>query len=292
MASTAVKLSLFLLLALFSSTHARDSQFFNKIPSTTNNVVVPTTTTTAATNQQEPNFLPENENSYGLYGHETGQDPPSAAATTTTTAEFKQPVNKYLPKNYNPVAYVTQPENADEGAATFAEERSFSANPDAKNHYNSGEENYYNNNNQEQEEEATAAEEFTAANDRDSGVANYYYGGGSSFNSEPHGQRSFQPQGMSDTRYLENGKYHYDLNSEKYNSNHPYETLRGARAQNEFSSRNSFGNNEFSNRNFYANNAQQNEFSSRSFNGNGAYGFNGENSEARYQNQEEFENMP
>lgn len=271
----AMKISLFLLLTLSLSlrTHARDSQFFNKIPSTTtatNKEVIPT-------NQQEPNFLPETENSYGLYGHESGQNPPSTAAT-----EFKQPLNnnKYLPKNYNPVAYVTQPEDFSEATTTaFPEETSYTANPENNNNNaNINRNNYYYNNNQQQEEEAEFRRYPTAA--RDNAAANFYYnGGGSSFNSQPQGEtgtsnrgaaaNTFQPQGMSDTRYMENGKYFYDINSEKYSTNHPYETLRGARPQNQFT-----------NRNFYANNA---------------YEFNADNSMGGYQRedfQDEDNNMP
>ncbi|KAL1537844.1 protein E6-like [Salvia divinorum] len=266
MASPAMKLSIFLLLTLFSSlhTHARDSQLFNKIPSTTttntntntntNNVVVPTS-------QQDPSFLPENENSYGLYDHETGQNPPSTSAAT----EYKQPLNKYLPKNYNPVAYVTQPES-DDGTAAFTEERTFTTNPDNnnvnRNSYYSGEENYYNNQQQLDEAEFRSYP-TTTANNRDTGVSNLYYsGGGSSFNSGPafrNRPSTFQPQGMSDTRHLENGKYFYDLNSEKYSSNHPYETLKAARPQNEFDSRNFYGNNayEFNGDNGYQNSEDQ-----------------------------------
>ncbi|XP_047957132.1 protein E6-like [Salvia hispanica] len=243
MASPAMKLSIFLLLALFSSlpTHARDSQLFNKIPSTTtttttntnnDNVVVPT-------NQQDPNFLPENENSYGLYSQETGQNPPS------TAAEYKQPLNKYLPKNYNPVAYVTQPESE--------EERTFTTNPnnnnnndneeENRNSYYSGEENYYNNQQQLDEAEFRSYPTTTTTTNRDNGVANYYLG--SSFNSGPAFRNTFQPQGMSDTRHLEGGKYFYDVNSEKYSSNHPYETLKAARPQNDFTNTNFYGNNAY-----------------------------------------------
>ncbi|KAL1560269.1 protein E6-like [Salvia divinorum] len=268
MASPAMKLSIFLLLSLFSSlhTHARDSQFFNKIPSTTTNVAVPATTNNEVpTNQQDPTFLPDNENSYGLYGHESGQNPPS-------TAEFKQPPNKYLPKNYNPVAYVTQPESdLNDSPAAFSEERTFTTNPDNNNNnnnnnYYSGEQNYYNNQQQLEESEFRSYRTPTATN--------VYYNGGSSFNNQPQGQddgaATFQPQGMSDTRFMENGKYFYDTNSEKYSSNHPYETLRGARPQNEFN-----------NRNFY---------------GKNAYEFNGDSSMGGYQNREDQfqddENMP
>ncbi|KAG6419161.1 hypothetical protein SASPL_121373 [Salvia splendens] len=252
MASPAMKLSLFLLLSLFSSlhTHARESQFFNKIPSstTTNNVAVPATTNTQVpTNQQDPTFLPDNDNSYGLYGHESGQNPPS----TTTAEEFKQPPNKYLPENYNPVAYVTQPESdLNDTPASFTQERTFSTNPN-NNYYNAdqnknslynGEQNSFYN---QQQQEETEFKSYRNPASNNNGNGNLY-NGGSSFNRQPQGQDSaFQPQGMSDTRVMENGKYYYDTNSESYSSNHPYETLRGARPQNEFNNRNFYGNNAY-----------------------------------------------
>ncbi|XP_057797530.1 protein E6-like [Salvia miltiorrhiza] len=176
MASSTNQFCLFLLLLTLSSslhTHARDSQFFNKASA------IPTTAT-AVPDAQQPNFLPEDENSYGLYAHHSI---PTAA----------QP---HLPKNYNPVAYVTLPEHTN-------------------NKYNGG---------------------FNSAGD-------------------------FQPQGMSDTRFLESGKYFYDLNTEKYSSNHPYEILREDQTRNGFYNKNFYGNSE------------------------NAYEFNGEG----YQTQDEFE---
>lgn len=47
--------------------------------------------------------MTENENAYGVYG----QLPPSTPTPNTNLI----PNNKYLPKNYNPVAYVTVPQN-------------------------------------------------------------------------------------------------------------------------------------------------------------------------------------
>ncbi|KAI3456231.1 hypothetical protein Pfo_012894 [Paulownia fortunei] len=309
MASSAKQFSFFLLLTLLSSlhTHARDSQFFNKVPSTTSNNVVPNNKE-APNNQQEqqdPSFLPESENGYGLYGHESGQLPPSATtatgepATTTTTlynTESEQPVHKYLPKNYNPVAYVTQPEGITD-STTFPEEKSYTTNPNNNNNnnnnnYYNGAQNYYNS---QQQEETEYRSYPTTANNRDN--TNYKYNGGSSFNSQPQGLsdtrfsggatlssreryfnnggegNGFQPQGMSDTRFLENGKYFYNVNTEKYSSNHPYESLRGVRARNEYNNRNYYGNSE-----------------------NNAFEFNSENSMGGYQNQKEFQdeenNMP
>ncbi|KAL8460502.1 hypothetical protein ACS0TY_032149 [Phlomoides rotata] len=207
--------SLFLLVALLSSVHtdARDSQFFNKIPSTTNDVVVPITKE-ALNTQQEPNFIPEKENGYGLYGHESGQNPPStttAAAATPLNAEFKQPTHKYLPKNYNPVAYVTQPEGGDD-SVNFSDERGFSTNAIDDNKYNNGQ-NFYDN---RWEKDETEFRNYPTTTTNKGNNGNYYYSGGSSFNSEPQGvsdtrygggvarnggSDDFQPQGLSDTRY-------------------------------------------------------------------------------------------
>lgn len=310
MASFANQFSFFLLLTLLSSLHihARESQFFNKIPSTTNNVVVPNTKETAPTTQQQeqdPNFLPENENAYGLYGHESGQLPPSATTTTvdpttTTTAttplntQSNQPVHKYLPKNYNPVAYVTKPEETNE----FNEESSYTANPDninSNNNYN-GEQNYYNN--QQQNEEESEAEYYARNRDVNTNKnRNYYYnnGGRSSFNSQPQGMsrggatvssreryfnnggesNGFQPQGMSDTRFVENGKYFYDVNTEKYSSKHPYESLKSASpARNEY----------YGNRNYYGNGENVNGYELNR-------GFQQQNQEDQFQDEENY-NMP
>ncbi|KAL8468099.1 hypothetical protein ACS0TY_031366 [Phlomoides rotata] len=295
--------SLFLLVALLSSVHtdARDSQFFNKIPSTTNDVVVPITKE-ALNTQQEPNFIPEKENGYGLYGHESGQNPPStttAAAATPLNAEFKQPAHKYLPKNYNPVAYVTQPEGGDD-SVNFSDERGFSTNAIDDNKYNNGQ-NFYDN---RWEKDETEFRNYPTTTTNKGNNGNYYYSGGSSFNSEPQGvsdtrygggvarnggsddfqpqglsdtryrggatrsggASGFQPQGMSDTRFMENGRYFYDVNAEKYSNNHPYESLRGVRTSNEY------------NKNFYGN-AENNVYENNKR----------ENSIGGYQNQEEFQ---
>lgn len=92
---------LFLLLITLSSsllTHARDSQFFNKASA------------------QQADFLSENENNYGLYARDSSQSLPSTTIPST----------ERLPRNYNPVAYVTFPESTG----------SFNSNPN--NNYYSG----------------------------------------------------------------------------------------------------------------------------------------------------------
>lgn len=239
MAYSANNFTLFLLISLLSTfhSHARDSQLFNKVPSTT------TTTTTnvpykedpLSSQEQEPNFLPQNENGYGLYGHESGQLPPSTTITTTATmipynTKSERPLNKYLPENYNPVAYVTESQDKNNGKGFTEESYSTRTNNDNNNYYN-GVDSF----NERPEPKGTrfngGGSYSTTLNNRE----NYYNNGG---------RPNFEPQGLSDTRSMENGKYFYDVNSGKYSSDHPYESLKGVRTRNEYNNKNYNGNKE------------------------------------------------
>lgn len=270
MASSSAKLLLpFLLLTLLYSlhiAHARDSQFFNKLPATANNNVFPQQEQLLNNQQQqETNFLPENDNGYGQKSRNL---PPSSAATTVPDdIGSEQPLNKYRPKNYNPVAYVTEPEDTGD-APSLTNNENINNYPDT----------------QQEEEESEYRNYPTTTADNNRNNFDNYYGGGNSFNSDPQGTidtrfmggavasekyfnnvnggetNSYQPQGMSDTRSLESGKYFYDVNSEKYSSNHPYTRFSGVRARNEYSD-----------------------------NSENAYEFNGEKSIEGYQNQDDFQ---
>ncbi|KAL2244429.1 protein E6 [Sesamum indicum] len=294
MASSAKQFSLFLLLITLLSplhTHADTRQIFNKVPSTGNKNAVPNDVKEAPNNQQEqPNFLPDNGNSYGLYGHDTGLLPPSTttgepASTSLYDTETKQPVHKYLPKNYNTVAYVTEPEEVSD-SNTFAQEKTYTTNPNSDNvNYHNARQNYYNS---QQEEEETEHRSYAATTNNRDNNNYYYYNGGSSFNSQAQPQglsdtryrgdatlnrrernsdNGFEPQGMSDTRSVGNGKYYYDINTGRYSRNHPYESLRGVGARNAYNNRNYYGNSE-----------------------NNGYELSSENSiGGGYQNQEEFQ---
>ncbi|XP_073037402.1 uncharacterized protein [Primulina eburnea] len=241
--SPAKKFSLLLLITLLSytRTQARANQLFRKVSAE----AIPDQELPLNYNnqQEEPNFIQrENENGYGLYGHESGQLPPSTTGTSLLNTESEAPLHRHLPKNYNPEAYVTEPEGytSDSNQNTYTNK--------FKNYYRDAEKSY---NNQQEDEETTSEPEQYRYNH------NYQYYGGSSFNSEPQGLRDnrlsgrepaqdsrenyfynggadsgFQPQGMSDTRSLENGKYFYDINTENYNNNHPYAVLN--KANNEY----------------------------------------------------------
>ncbi|KAI4371726.1 hypothetical protein MLD38_010046 [Melastoma candidum] len=107
MASSVVSLLLFLsLFVAFPHVHARDSQFFSKFtanPDTKSKpeMVGPSEKKAESLEKQAqdpPSFLAQDQNGYGLYGHETGQFPPSetdtAAAVTTTSFSDEPYYNK------------------------------------------------------------------------------------------------------------------------------------------------------------------------------------------------------
>ncbi|KZV57564.1 hypothetical protein F511_03024 [Dorcoceras hygrometricum] len=249
------KLSLLLLFSIllysYPQTQARDSQSFSKVSAA---AADPNQEPPVSNNQQqEPNFVrPENDNGYGLYGHDAGQLPPSAAGS-------ELPHHRHLPKNYNTVAYVTEPEEYADDSIPYTE-NSYTKN--LQNNYGDDRTRY---NNKQEDEQMSEPEQYRYNN-------NYQYYGGSSFNSGPQGlsdtrssgrdaghdsrekyfynggeQSRFRPQGMSDTRSLENGKYFYDINTEKYSSNHPYEALNKAGAKSHYNDRsNYYGANEYS----------------------------------------------
>uniref|UniRef100_A0A2P2IQJ6 Protein E6-like n=1 Tax=Rhizophora mucronata TaxID=61149 RepID=A0A2P2IQJ6_RHIMU len=172
----------FLLLTLFSTQiDGRESMFFNKVSAN------PTTTTTINNNNvnnankeedQQPSFLPETQ-SYGLYGQESSE----------------LPANKLGNARYTTSSYVPSYKSETNGYNT--------------NYYNNNNNRYNNNNAYEEQPEKlgeTSLQE-TGYYGTMSNQNNYYTGA--------NGYSNTGKQGMSDTRYLENGKYFYDLDNEK-----------------------------------------------------------------------------
>ncbi|KAL4563245.1 hypothetical protein LXL04_027285 [Taraxacum kok-saghyz] len=159
-----------LFLTLSSTIHARESQFFAKI---SNNI--PKETQPLNTNQQDPNVIPQTQpdgGAYGLYGHGSGQLPPSATANNL-------PAN--LPENYNPVAYTTP---------------IHSSTQDLPNELTNAKEYQYNYENKEM------GVKFATGGDM-------YYSGKQEMGTNGGNMNNYQRQGMSDTRFMENGRYYY-----------------------------------------------------------------------------------
>ncbi|KAG9133781.1 hypothetical protein Leryth_018383, partial [Lithospermum erythrorhizon] len=200
--------------------------------------------------EQEPNFVPEDEQSYGLYAHESFNLPQSSVTSNNNNVDDNFLNNaKYLPKNYNPVAYVTEPEDFNEDS-TFSE-KAYTNTPMNNNHnYENNEaNNYYN----AQQQQNVKDFDFMDKDDDSSRTNNRNYNNyykDASFSTNPSSNNNnynrfggrvnrVQPQGMSDTRFLENGRYYYDINSEKY-SVHPNDNAMAMR--NQYHPRGSYGN--------------------------------------------------
>ncbi|KAK9267487.1 hypothetical protein L1049_009913 [Liquidambar formosana] len=298
MAPSAKFFSFFLLLTLFSlQTHARDSQFFSKVTheeninSSSNNnvkeVELPNKEEPLTKQDQEPSFIPQTQTGYGLYGHESGQLPPttttkeypttttSTAATTTTTANTNS--NYYYNKN----AYEAEQQGMSD---TRFQERAYTTMTNENDNYYNGGGNRYNTEQQynagnryNTEQRYTGSKGYSTAqqqlnigdrynSEQQYNVGNRYnteqrYDGGSGYSTAQQqysvGNRynteqqynggnngyNTEKQGMSDTRFLENGKYYYDMNGET-NYVSEYEKTRGVNSKNEYNNRGYYGNNE------------------------------------------------
>ncbi|GFY91898.1 hypothetical protein Acr_08g0002940 [Actinidia rufa] len=155
MAASAKHFSFLFCLALFSTlhAHARDSQFFSKVttPTTANpkeTVEVPNNEPPLSKQEQDPNFIPDTQNGYGLYSQETDQFPPTTTTNPPSTAsnlpyktESEQP---YDDDDDDKQAYVTNPQGTSD---TSYNENSYVVNNSMEGYqdqerYQEGEEEY------------------------------------------------------------------------------------------------------------------------------------------------------
>ncbi|KAK1420426.1 hypothetical protein QVD17_22010 [Tagetes erecta] len=247
----------FITLTLSSTIHARDSQFFNKFST---NIPQPLNTNP----QQQPEFIPQSQdsNSYGLYG----KLPPSTTTTTTTTTNNNNNLPSYLPENYNPVAYTT-PIHSNTQADNIPNEYKLDPQPSYNNNYN-GQNRMYNSEKQEEYMGTNNMYNSEKQGFDDASFMETMEDDGNMYNSEKqvengryNSQRQVnmgdtrystsnngnmynnEKQGMSDTRFLENGKYYYDVNMENVNSNANMNTRR-YNSRNEYNTQGYYGNNE------------------------------------------------
>ncbi|KAE8719923.1 Detected protein of unknown function [Hibiscus syriacus] len=266
MASTPKLLSIIFLLSLFSiQIHARE--FFSKIPRENNNAQEPTV---SVPNKEEPSFTPQTQNGYGLYGPETN--------TRGTYQPYVTPVKFHPDEPYNMIPESNNNNNKDSyfhsksadqsthkenlGEARFTE-KGWST---EQNHNN-----YYNGNN----EEDTFTEKGWSAKENNN---NNYYNADNEYNKNAYGEAMFtekgwstkensknnnyyngEKQGMSDTRFLENGKYFHDIRNENNYYPNQFESSRG------FSSRNEFNENRYKNMGRYNQNQEELEENEEEF---------------------------
>ncbi|XP_055807036.1 uncharacterized protein LOC129875835 [Solanum dulcamara] len=119
--------------------------------------------------------MPENENAYGVYG----QLPPSTPTPNTNLI----PNNKYLRKNYNPVAYVTVPrDNTDDDNNNNNSHRYNSGSSD--DHYYRGDNTYDNDNNNNNNNNN---EYYISGN-----TYNHYYRGDNTYDNNDDNNNNYQ----------------------------------------------------------------------------------------------------
>ncbi|XP_061979236.1 protein E6-like [Populus nigra] len=262
---------LFFLTIFSKQIHARESQFFSKVGATT---ASPSTTTINNNNVQDktlpskeeesfnkqeldPAFIPDTQNGYGLYGQESSQFP-------TTTKLANAP---YTTATYQPYKTQTQTQETYTNYPTDS-----TTTTTTNNHYNN---NAYEEQQQNFGETSLQESEYTNMGNQNSNK--YYNGANSNNNKYYNGANSYnndEKQGMSDTRYLEHGKYYYDVNNE--NSNY-YPNQYQQNSRNNYNTRGYYNNNNnYNTRGYYNNNE------------NSKYEYNN-NSMQKYDNQDDFE---
>ncbi|KAG8494491.1 hypothetical protein CXB51_012249 [Gossypium anomalum] len=208
-------MSILFLFALFSvQIHARE--YFSKFPRVNTNEKETTTReqehetfvpqTTQKPEEQEPRFIPETQNGYGLYGHESGSGSGSGSRRPSFTTK----------ETYEP--YVTP--------VRFHPDEPYNSIPESSNNKDTY---YYNKNAYESTKQQNLGEAiFTEKgwSTKENQNNNYYNGN--------NGYNNGEKQGMSDTRYLENGKYYYDVKSENNYYPNRFDNSRGVASRNEF----------------------------------------------------------
>ncbi|RDX62699.1 hypothetical protein CR513_58939, partial [Mucuna pruriens] len=150
----------------------------------------------------EPEFF-ESENGYGLYGRGSYNQYPPTKETPTTTTNFE---NELLNEDFN--------DDEIESYKTGYPKTNFHRN----------EEEYRNNDNTNQEYRNTYIGGYSNNNNYN-GKENYY--NNNNYNGNDYERKR---EGMSDTRFMENGRYYYHVNTdnENYNLNNGYQSGRGS----------------------------------------------------------------
>lgn len=187
MASYAKHIPFLFLTFLCLSLHiqARESKFFSKV---TKNNVIGSKTPILETPTSAPAPAPESsdtlsENGYGLYGRDDSSEFPTTTPTTITAT------------------FTTANEENEALNEELEKNRKYETSYATNN-------NYYNNNNQ-----------YPNGNYNNNGYNNNGYNSNNNNNYYNDGYGE-EKQGMSDTRFLEKGRYHYDPKNRGSNGNY------------------------------------------------------------------------
>ncbi|KAL5082234.1 hypothetical protein RYX36_010655 [Vicia faba] len=180
------------------------------------------TTTIPSGPAPEPEFLVETGNGYGLYGIDSSQYSSTKESPKTIT-DFE---NELLSEDFNDdKSYKTGYPQTNLHDNNEVYTKSYNS-EEYKNNYNN--EEYKNNYNSEEHKNNDNSEEYKN-NDNSEEYKNNYKNNNNNNNNYGNGYERKGEFGMSDTRFMENGKYHYNINSENenYNNHNGYESGRG-----------------------------------------------------------------
>lgn len=230
MAPSAKHFPFLLFFALLSSSlhsHARESYFFNKATAAaTNNNAKETIVEEAMPNksnvqEQDPNFIPDSTQSgYGLYG--TNQPSEIESFEPYTTAASSNNNNYYKNEAVNDPQGVSDTRFMDRSYTTTTATSGTPYTATNLPYKTESGESYPtttindNNNNNYYNKEAYVSDPHEGMS-HDTRFMDRGYTTTAAASSNNGGGRNYitQQQGMSDTRFLENGRYYYDINSEE-----------------------------------------------------------------------------
>ncbi|XP_057948583.1 protein E6-like [Malania oleifera] len=246
MASSAKFFSFIFLLAVSSvQIHARESELFSKFGKSQQESQLPTRDASLNNRDDEPEFVPEtSQNGYGLFGNEPGQLPPTTTTTTTSTpasyasaATYSTSKNSQLPKSGDTLyryrdtpTTVTIPATATTTTAYSTSENSHKTKAGeplyryrdtaaAASAGVGGAGNYYNGvNRYESQKQGIGQTRLTGRQNSywsSASTGGYNNGVNGYTNQQPQFQQQSQRQGMSDTRYIANGRFYYDVNADR-----------------------------------------------------------------------------
>lgn len=227
---------------------ARDSQFFSKVTHFDKNSVKETELPNKEAPEvnkpeQQPPFIPETENSYGLYGHHDEYNQVPSTTTNPTSyhpykTEFENSNNKY----YNNDAYNTRfsetgyNNNKDSYEGNQYELSDTKYTEEEYNNNNNKYHNSYQNNNQKYYNNDAANGIYSYNNNNNNYNANNNRYNTYNNNNAVNGYNG-ERQGMSDTRFLEGGKYFHDVAAEKYNPTNYGDSSREVNTNNWYNNR-------------------------------------------------------
>ncbi|KAJ4729748.1 Protein E6-like protein [Melia azedarach] len=204
----------------------------------------PTTAPAVAPIEPPASFYAESENGYGLYGHGSGQFPPAKETVPSTTSE-----NDLFNERLSAESYKTGYQNGNYKSTVYNNNNGYNSNYNTngyvtekqgmsdtrfmQNYQNSYYSNEYTNGNKYSKNEYTNGNNYKNVypSNYNNVYTSYtgYTGNNNNGYTSNYNTNSYETEkkGISDTRFLENGKYYYDVKNENNYFPNGFESERG-----------------------------------------------------------------